>query len=385
GASTGGVFDVSPGAVLDLTGGDSNGVHYSGNYTGSGGGVVTVGNGRLDIDAGGATFNFPAGMFQWGGGDIDTTNASLTNTGAMIVGGGRLLGNGTFFNAGTITGGGFAFVSSVNNNTTFDNKKTGKYTAPPGSGWGGNGTFVNAGTLTQKGASTATSIIFNGMVFSNTGTVSVTAGTLSIQAPVAQISAGTLNAGVWTVSGSAAPATLNITSANFTTLGTKAKVTLTGSQASFTNLSSLATMLAGSSLTLSSGAALTTNGGLTNSGLLTLNAGCVLTVNGAFTEGSTATLTIQLGGTNSAPSFGKIVSAGPVSLAGKLTLKETSLSLNYTSPATLQFITNTGAPGSDLTTGNFANLPEGAMLKIGAMTFTIHYGGGDGNDVTLTK
>ena len=45
-----------------------------------------------------ATFNFPTGMFQWGGGRIDVSAGSLTNAGALT-----LTGSGTQDLSGTLT------------------------------------------------------------------------------------------------------------------------------------------------------------------------------------------------------------------------------------------------------------------------------------------
>src|SRR5262249_15728897 len=60
GRNTGGVFNVTPGAILDLTGGST--VEYAGVYTGSGGGEVRLaGTIRAVGGTGGVTFNLPAG------------------------------------------------------------------------------------------------------------------------------------------------------------------------------------------------------------------------------------------------------------------------------------------------------------------------------------
>ena len=44
-------------------------------------------------------------------------------------------------------------------------------------------------------------------------------------------------------------------------------------------------------------------------------------------------------------------------------------------------ISNTSATD---TSGAFSNLPEGGTITIGINTFQADYGGGDGNDLTLT-
>jgi len=40
--------------------------------------------------------------------------------------------------------------------------------------------------------------------------------------------------------------------------------------------------------------------------------------------------------------------------------------------------------GTDAVTGHFSGLPEGATFTGGSQTFTISYGGSDGNDVILS-
>ena len=99
GTSTGGAFNVATGATLILAGNGTNGNEYTGKYTGSGGGTVTIGNGSIVIGAAGATFNFPTGMFQWTAGGINLDGNTLTNAGLMTVantGNVSLYGNGNF-------------------------------------------------------------------------------------------------------------------------------------------------------------------------------------------------------------------------------------------------------------------------------------------------
>ena len=64
GVNTGGAFTVASGAILQY-GPGSTGSTFTGTYTGSGGGQFVLGSGQLDVGAGGATFDFPAGFFQW--------------------------------------------------------------------------------------------------------------------------------------------------------------------------------------------------------------------------------------------------------------------------------------------------------------------------------
>ena len=64
GSSVDGTFNVSAGAVLDLTGG--GGPTWSGLLTGSGAGQVQFNSGS--ITSPGLTLNFPDGLFHWTGG-----------------------------------------------------------------------------------------------------------------------------------------------------------------------------------------------------------------------------------------------------------------------------------------------------------------------------
>ena len=90
-------FTVAAEATVNLSG-----PTYTGSFAGSGGG--TVGFGTLSVGSGGATFNFPAGMFLWNGGFIHGPG-SLTNTGAMTLNGATdgLTSGAVLVNSGTLT------------------------------------------------------------------------------------------------------------------------------------------------------------------------------------------------------------------------------------------------------------------------------------------
>jgi hypothetical protein len=105
------------------------------------------------------------------------------------------------------------------------------------------------------------------------------------------------------------------------------------------------------------------HGALTNDGSIRLSPGRVLTVSGSFTQASTGALALEIGGSNSAPTFGRVVStAGTVTLAGSLTVTST-------------VVPSVGSPfevldngGGSAVSGTFAGLPAGA-------TFTVKSGG----------
>ncbi len=103
--NTGGDFTVAQNATLDLTGGAI--VQYAGNYTGSGAGTVLLQTGTVAIANSAASFNFPAGMFVWASGVIDTQGGTLTNYGTIDLTNPAgtidiLTGSGTLVNDGTI-------------------------------------------------------------------------------------------------------------------------------------------------------------------------------------------------------------------------------------------------------------------------------------------
>jgi hypothetical protein len=225
--------------------------------------------------------------------------------------------------------------------------------------------------------------------FSNTGTVAVDSGTLSISATVGQVSGSTLTAGSWTVAGSSTVhSTLDITSAgNLTTLGSAAEVTLDGPSTAFSNLKRLRTIDSGGGFSLLGGQSFTTTAALTDGGGLTLGPGSTLTVNGSFTQTSTGTLTIELGGTDSAPTFGQLASTtGTVALAGSLQVTSTVVPAVGTA---FEILDN---GGNSPISGSFAGLPEGSTFPVTsggtAMVFTISYVGTDAdgsNNVVITR
>jgi hypothetical protein len=238
--------------------------------------------------------------------------------------------------------------------------------------------FNNAGTLTKTATANTTAI---DVAFSNTGTLAVQDGTVSISGAVDQIANNTLSAGKWEVFGSSnVNSTLTITAAGetITTIGGSATVELSGLNTSFTNISGLTTNQ-GSFLVLG-GQTFTTTGDFSNSGNLTLGPASTLSVGGNFTESSTAKLTLQIGGTNAIPTIGSITATGTISLDGGLALSGTI------KPAINTVFTVVNNTGISAVSGTFTGLSEGATFTFNGMTFTISYVGGPaGQDVTLTR
>jgi hypothetical protein len=397
----GGVLDAGLGgsttAVLELA--EASSMPCTGSFTGSGSGTVTVGTGNLDVTSAGATFNLPGTLFKWTEGTIDVssggtfTNAkgsvlNLDTTNANLVLNGSNSFGGTLANSGTINAkGGNDLI--LENTATLSNAQgaTFNLTADTNISQAGGGTFSNAGTF-EKTKGTGTSTISTS-TFSNTDTVSVKTGTVDIAATVTQVSGSTLTAGTWTVTGSSkVHSTLDITSAGtFTTIGSAARVTLSGLNTTFTNISGLSTIQKGGHFTLAAGQSFTTTGALTDNGSISLSPGSLLTVSGSFTQGSTGTLTIQLGGTTSAPTFGQLIStSGTVTLNGSLKVTSGVVPSVGSSFAIVDNEANAAISGhlTGLTGGATFTVKKGTTV----MTFQISYIGDDGdgtNNVIITR
>jgi hypothetical protein len=178
GTSSGGNFTFANGATLKLNfgGWTSN---YTGTYTGSGNGTVQLSSpyGTLTVGSGGATFNFPAGMFQWTDGTIN--GGPLTNTGTITLPGTGFPNlSTTVNNAGTIveTGSYSLYLS----NGTVNNLAGGLYDLQSDAGMyanGGGGQVNNFGTF-QKSGGTGTSDLWPGVAFTNNNQVLARQGTL---------------------------------------------------------------------------------------------------------------------------------------------------------------------------------------------------------------
>ncbi len=246
------MFTVAQGAVLNLSGVSPNNT-LEGTFTGAGQGTVLFDSGFLSTGPQGATFNFPAGLFQWTGGTIDNTGG-LTNQGTITLAGSNDLtfGPGALDNTGTIiqTGGEF----SLDPNTTLLNEAGGLYNLETGAnlndnmanGGGVNPVLANAGTF-EESAGGSTTMTWD---LDNTGTFEVDSGTLTQNGNLLEAVSLALTGGTWVVSGGAAltlqqPGNLSINQAD---------VTLSGAGSSFTNLSALSSN--SGTLTLTSGATL---------------------------------------------------------------------------------------------------------------------------------
>ncbi len=374
---TGGTLDAAAGATLQLAQGNSSDMTLTGTFTGSGAGQVQLSSSEIAIGTAGATFNFPAGMFQWTGGFIDRLpgEGTFTNAGFMTLTGEDDT-SGTFVNTGTITvtnsslglqlepgdaslvNSGTLIVTSTGQvqplvpasggNAFITNLAGGTIQLQPGGQIGfGNiaGPLTNQGLVQVTGGSGIATI--DTSAFNNTGTVQVDSGALSFTSRVGipQISGTTLAAGTWEAQGGS-----SIDFATGTNLTTnQADVTLGGPGASIPAMANLATNAG--TFSVLSGATFSTAGNLSNTGALTIGPASTLAVSGNYTQSAAGTLDIELGGTPASHQFGQLVVTGSAAPAGTL---QAALVNGFGPSAgnSFKIITFASATGSFTTTGN---------------------------------
>ncbi len=273
-------FTVAHGAVLNLSG-PSAANTLEGTFTGSGSGTVLLASGFLSTGAEGATFNFPAGLFQWTGGTI-ANNGGLSNQGTITLSGSgdESFGPGVLDNTGTIVESGGQLSLEVN--TTILNESGASYdlltdatlgTNESGGG-GGDPVLVNEGTFDKSAGGGSTTMSWD---LQNLGTFEVGAGSLTQTGNLSEALNQALTGGTWVVSGGAS---LTLTQAG-SLLGNQADVTLSGSGSTLTNFSTLRPTAG--TLQLLSGADLSTSANLTNNGTLAIGPASTLNVTGNFT------------------------------------------------------------------------------------------------------
>ncbi len=379
GTSTGGVFDVAAGALLDLGG---NGF-FTGTYTGTGAGTVRLSAGALYPAAPGVTFNLPGALFQWTGGYVNGgSDAPFVNAGAMTLSGDAEKDSYSIFtNTGTMiqTGAGNFNVGTYHNYGLFTNAAGATYDLRSDAALTTDyyNEFHNAG-LFKKSGGTGTSTM--SALTTNTGTISVYTGTLLFAAPnnheVVNVVGTTLTGGTWNVFDGA---TLNFDQLPALTVN-QANVTLSGPTANFTNFSGLADNQG--SFALLAGRQFVTVGDLSNEGTLLLDAGSTLHVAGNLTDSDAATLAITIGGTatQGSGSPGVLQANGAATLAGDLSLTFAANAVLPGGGDTLTIL-SAGSPVS----GSFANVASGSRLATtdGKGSFRVTYGAGT-NAVVLS-
>jgi hypothetical protein len=368
--AVGNTVTVATGATLDLA--DTLLSSYQGTFTGSGGGTVRVGNGKLQLAAD-ITFNFPAGLLHWNSsGTIDTNGHTLTNAGGLTIdGGANLSGNGTLTNAGAIVaaaGGSLALASSgAANATTLVNQSGSTFDLQANAavvGGPGGGTFSNLGTLLRSAGGSAGSAIYAGIVVTNNNQISVQQGTLTIGATsVTAAAAGS----TFTVAGGA---TLEMANG-----GTAYAGTFTGSGAGQALVDGALKLAGDTTFNFppgllhwnSSGTIDTQSRTLTNAGSISIDGTASLT--GNYTQTASGALAIDLNGPAAGSQYDQLKATGNVSLAGAL-----NLSIGIAPVVGTPFTIISDAGGA--ITGTFAGLPQGATITAGGATFQISYSAG---------
>ena len=337
GTNDSGTFKVAAGATLDLTDGAHNlftsgSVTYKGSFSGSGAGTVLLAARILSIDPAGATFNFPAGLFQWTGGAIaspipagSSTPGTLTNAGTITLSGtGPKLLDGVLANKGTILHQAGALqldafggaAGTLNNSGLYDMQgdfAIQRQSLVPA-------IFNNSGTL-RKSAGTGTAFGF-ALPLNNTGTVEIRSGTFAFasSAVIQQISGTTLTGGTWNVFANSTLSLQSITcpggGANCALSTNQANITLNGLGATLTNITGL-TSNAGS-LSVVGGRSFTTASSLTNSGSMTVGPASAINVTGSYSQTSSGSLSVQIDGRAANGRFGRLASTGNAALGGTL-------------------------------------------------------------------
>lgn len=229
----------------------------------------TLGGGATLSVAGSASFT--RAMLMWftldtlPGSELDFPGGAgattvICDTDVNHRGAGRLSGDGEL----VIMGGS---IFSILPGGTFDlEAPSGLITGAPGGG--GTPELVNAGRISQ---SLAVSTSITGIDLFNTGTLDVSAGTLSTDG-VALVG-GLLDSGVWRVSGGA---TLDLLGASILT--NAATIEIDGPGSTFTALDTIQANAPAGALRLTGGRELTTAGDFTNDGVLAVGDGSTLTV-----------------------------------------------------------------------------------------------------------
>ncbi len=253
------------------------------------------------------------GLITWTGGTMSGTGMTVAQGGLTLSGSNDLtLDQRALTNAGRAADTQAGRVVA-NNGAQITNQAgavwdfQGNGTIAQGSGIAGG--FTNAGTL-QKSAGTGTTTI--GLVFNNTGTVNVNAGTIALST-VVQRTGSSLTGGTWSVG---AGATLSL---GGLITDSAANITLDGATAAFPALNTLANNTG--SFTILDGRNFSSPGDFTNAGKLTVGAGSMLTVSGNYTQTAAGSYTLQIGSDPTGNQVGHTRVSGMAMLSGTLNVQ----------------------------------------------------------------
>ena len=314
---TGGTFVVDSGAVLDVGG---NFYSLSGEYTGSGGGVIEWRPDFSGQNEDPAVFDFPPGMMHW----IDAgAFGTIINRNSITVSG----AGGTFCRCLIVNEGEFtheddgAFVMNPDarfeNRGLYDLTGDGDIIVPPSASVG-TATFLNTGELRKSGGAGMSEFRRDAtggsqdLRFDNEGAVDVRTGTLSLQRQVAQVTGATLGGGTWRIGPNATLAMPDQPALSTS----RADITLEGVGSTFSRIHTLADNQG--RLAILNGRDFATVGNLTNSGSLTVGVNSTLQINGTFSKAGPSGIGVQIGGPSASGQFGRIHVSGQADLTGAL-------------------------------------------------------------------
>jgi hypothetical protein len=294
------------------------------------------------------------GALNWTGGAQSGAGRTFI-AGSLNISGsaGKLLDTRTLINLGTVTWTGAGGLN-LNNGALLDNTPAGTFLVQNDIALAvpifGTGRFVNEGLL-RKQASSGTSTIQ--VYFSNTGTLDVQTGTLTITGPFANFDpvSRALVGGAYLVRG-----TLQFGTSTPTT--NAATIVLDGASAGVGGLSALAANTSDGTLVIQNGATFSHAGPFSNAGGLIVGEGSafVLTSGGAYTQ--TDGYTLLAGGTLTAP--------GGVMLQGGGLFGTGTINGNVTNAAYL-------GVGGDAATGTLT--VNGSYTQADAGTLAVRLGG----------
>ena len=286
--------------------------------------------------------------------------------------------------------------------------------------WFNRGASTNTGTIAVTGGTLTLDQSVSGATFDTAGTINVSAGatfTMTGAGAFTNYNGGTLSGGTFDVAGGFKfpGAAISTLAADLTLDGVgSAVVNSTGGEDALASLSGIAstgrlTLLNGRNLTTSAGTA------VMNAGRLSVGANCAFTAAAGFTNSGTLTgsgmvaAVVSGGGAitpgGSSPGVltvnGGLYGTGPLTVDLDGTVPGTQfdqvavvgavhlggplvLNVGYTAALgdTYVIIDN---DGTDPVVGTFTGLPEGAAVVAGGQIFRITYFGGNGNDVDLIR
>lgn len=414
GFTNSGILDSNiSGGTLAINVNSSGFTNYNGTTTTLTGGTYIANGGNITFNAGNSTgiTTLAASVTEEAGGQLintDNSTNALTNL-TSITSAGSLTTNINFTDAGAFSNAGALTILA---GTTF---KVGSLTQIS-SGSLTAGTYVlnsnlditgaaqtittNAATLTLAGgtientsnstnalASLATNtgkltlagdtaFTTSAASFSNTGTLTVNAGSTFTAPALTQISGTTLSGGTFILGGNLDLNSGVSIATNSSTLTLEGGTIMSGSSNALAGLSSNT-----KSLTLANNANFTTTGNFSNTGTLTVNTGSTFTVAGTLSQMHTTTNTLQggtfvVGGTLAlaAGTNGIEIDAANITMDGSGTIKNTTSGANANALLNFNTISSTGAftlgSNANFTTiGNFTN--SGKLTINSGSTFSV--------------